>query len=165
MEGRRMKIDIDAGSATEAVIVMSRMFDAPREVVWAAFTDPKHVVNWYGGHGFSNPVCEMDVRPGGLWRHVMRTPDGNEFAMTFVFLEVVKPEKISWRSVDHGERTHGPPSSVNTVTFEDHGGKTKWRLVARFDSFEDRERATKIGFAEKIAEGAERLNDVAKSLL
>jgi uncharacterized protein YndB with AHSA1/START domain len=160
-----MKTDIDADSATEAVIVMSRMFDAPREVVWAAFTDPKHVVNWYGGHGFSNPGCEMDVRPGGLWRHVMRTPDGAEFAMTFVFIEVLKPEKISWRSVDHGKRTHGPPSPVNTVTFEDHLGRTKWQLVARFDSFADRDRATAIGFAETIAQGAERLNDVAKSLL
>jgi uncharacterized protein YndB with AHSA1/START domain len=160
-----MKTDIDAESTTEAVIVMSRMFDAPREVVWAAFTDPKHVVNWYGGHGFSNPVCEMDVRPGGLWRHVMRTPDGAEFEMTFVFIEVVRPGKISWRSVDHGKRTGGPPSPVNTVTFEDHGPRTKWQLVARFDSFADRHRATEIGFAETIAQGAERLNDVAKSLL
>jgi uncharacterized protein YndB with AHSA1/START domain len=160
-----MKVDIDAGSATEAVIVMSRMFDAPREVVWAAFTDPKHVVNWYGGHGFSNPSCEMDVRPGGLWHHVMRTPDGAEFVMTFVFIEVVALEKISWRSVDHGKRTDGPPSAVNTVTFEDHGKRTKWQLVARFDTVADRDRATQIGFATVIAEGAERLNDVAKSLL
>ena len=160
-----MKIDIDAKSATEAVIVMSRVLDAPRNVVWAAFTDPKHVVNWFGGHGFSNPVCEMDVRPGGLWRHVMRTPDGAEYAMTYVFVEVVKPEKISWRKVDHGAQPDGFPSPLNTVTFEDHGNKTKWQLVARFDSIAERDRATQIGFAETIAEGTERLNEVAKTLL
>lgn len=156
-----MKIDIDAKSPTEAVIVMSRMLDAPRDVVWAAFTDPKHVVNWFGGHGFSNPVCEMDVRPGGLWRHVMRTPDGTEYAMTYVFVEVVEPEKISWRNTQPG----GLPNPLNTVTLEDHGNKTKWQLVARFDSITERDRATQIGFAETIAEGTERLNDIAKSLL
>ncbi|HEX7669551.1 MAG TPA: SRPBCC domain-containing protein [Polyangiaceae bacterium] len=160
-----MKIDIDESSVTEPVIVMSRMFDAPREVVWAAFTDPKHVVNWYGGHGFSNPVCEMDVRPGGRWHHVMRTPDGTEYASDYVFVEVVKPEKISWQHVDHGKRTSGPPTCLNVVTFEEHGRRTKWRLVARFESMADRDRAKKMGFSGTIAEGAERLNDVATNLL
>jgi uncharacterized protein YndB with AHSA1/START domain len=160
-----MKINIDASSAHEAVIIMDRMFDAPREVVWAAFTDPKHVVKWYGGHGFSNPVCEMDVRPGGRWRHVMRTPDGKEFSMEFVFVDVVRPEKISWQNVDHGQRSSGPPTCLNIVTFEDHGTRTKWKLVAHFNSIAERDFATKMGFTEMISQGSERLNDVAKALL
>ena len=160
-----MKINIDASSADDAVILMDRMFDAPREVVWTAFTDPKHVVRWYGGNGFSSPVCDMDVRPGGQWRHTMRTPDGTDFAMVFVFVEVVKPEKISWQHVDHGKRTSGPPTCLNTVTFEDHGARTKWKLVARFNSVAERDFASKMGFTEMISQGSERLNEVAKTLM
>lgn len=160
-----MKSHVDASAVAEASIVLTRIFDAPRDVVWAAFTDPKHVMRWYGGHGFSNPVCEMDVRPGGLWRHVMRTPDGKEYPQTFVFVEVVKPEKISWHSVDHGKDGAGPPTGLMTVTFEELGARTKWQLVARFDSVAERHRATKLGFSQKVMEGSERLNELAKGLL
>jgi len=158
-------MNVEANSLHDAVIVMRRIFDAPRDLVWTAFTDPKHVVNWYGGHGFSNPVCEMDVRPGGLWRHTMRAPNGTEFAMEFVFVEVVKPEKISWQNIDHGKRTSGPPTCLSTVTFEDHGAQTKWKLVARFNSIAERDAAANMGFAEMIGQGCERLNDVLKALL
>jgi uncharacterized protein YndB with AHSA1/START domain len=159
-----MTIHVDTTSAEEAVILMDRMFDAPREVVWNAFTDPKHVVNWYGGHGFSSPVCEMDVRPGGRWRHTMRTPDGTDFPMEFVYVEVVRPEKISWQNVDHGKRVGGPPTCLNIVTFEDHGSRTKWRLVSRFNSIADRDLAAKMGFTKMISQGSERLNEIVKSL-
>ena len=69
----------------ETTIVMSRVYDAPRELVWQAMTQAKHIRRWWGGPGFSNPVCEMDVRPGGLWHHVMRFPDGHELRLEFVF--------------------------------------------------------------------------------
>jgi uncharacterized protein YndB with AHSA1/START domain len=160
-----MKMQVDT-SSDPALIVMRRTFDAPREVVWRAFTDPKHVVRWYGGHGFSNPVCEMDVRPGGLWRHVMRAPDGAEFAMEYVFLEVVPPEKISWQHADRGHAVaHGHPRPLMTVTFEEAGNQTKWTLVARFESPGDRALAIKMGFATVIGEGSEKLNDLAKGLV
>lgn len=147
------------------VIVMRRTFDAPREVVWLAFTDPNHVMHWYGGHGFENPVCEMDVRPGGRWRHVMRTPDGAELEMQFVFLEVVRPERLVWQSADHGkQRPGGPPTCVMEVTLEDAGAKTTWTMVARFDSIAERDLATGIGFSEMITQGSEKLNDVAVRL-
>jgi uncharacterized protein YndB with AHSA1/START domain len=134
--------------------------------VWAAFTDPRHVAKWYGGHGFTNPVCEMDVRPGGLWRHVMRTPDGHELRLEFVFLEVVKPEKLSWQNAAHGKPKPlgAPPTSVMTVTLEEAGDKTKWMLVTRFDTFAERDVALKSDFSKYIAEGSEKLNDIAKSL-
>lgn len=157
-------IAIDASSPDESVITMERMFDAPREVVWSVFTDPKHVVNWYGGHGFSSPVCEMDVRPGGLWRHVMRTPDGNDFAMEFVFVEVKRPEKISWQNTDHGKRKGGPPTVLNIVTFQDQGARTKWKLVARFNTIAERDFAMKMGFTKMISQGSEKLNDIVKGM-
>jgi uncharacterized protein YndB with AHSA1/START domain len=160
-----MKMHVDASSATDPVIVMARVFDAPRDIVWAAFTDPKHVVKWFGGHGFSSPVCEMDVRPGGIWRHVMRSPNGNDFTMEFVFIEVVKPEKLSWQHTDHGKRPPGgPPTVFNTVTFEDAGKKTNWKLVSRFSTTADRDFAVKMGHAEMISQGSEKLEELVKEL-
>ncbi len=159
-----MKIDVDSTSTQEAVIVMRRTFDAPRDVVWAALTDPKHVAKWYGGHGFENPVCEMDVRPGGRWRHVMRTPDGTEHAMEFVFIEVVKPEKLVWKNAGGKPTSGGPHGNMMTVTLEAAGNQTKWMLVTRFNSFADRDAAQKIGFSSVLAEGTEKFDALVKQL-
>ena len=79
--------------AGEPVITMTRIYDAPRDLVWTVSTEPAHVVRWWGGPGFTSPVCEMDVRAGGRWRHVMRFPDGRLLHLDFVFLEVEKPEE------------------------------------------------------------------------
>lgn len=150
-----MKIRIDAKSSHSAVIVIQRTFDGPREVVWAVLTDPKHVVRWYGGRGFENPVCEMDVRPGGRWRHVMKTPDGAEHALEFEFGEVVEPEKLTWKNAD----------IRMTVTLEAAGQETKWKLVARFNTYAERDAAQKMGFASVLAEGTEKFNAVVKELV
>lgn len=160
-----MKIQIDFKSTHSPVLVMQRTFAAPRELVWAALTDPKHVARWYGGHGFENPVCEMDVRPGGRWRHVMRTPDGAEHALEYVFVEVVKPEKLVWQNADHGKSASaGPHDNVMTVTLEAAGKETKWKLVTRFGSFADRDAAQKMGFASVLAEGTEKFNALVNEL-
>lgn len=151
---------IDDSSTREPILVMERIFDAPRDVVWEALTDPKQVARWYGGHGFENPVCEMDVRPGGRWRHVMRTPDGSEHPLQYVFVEVVTPERLVWRSADGGSTLGGPHDNVMTVTLEAAGQKTKWRLVARFTSMANREAALRIGFTSVLTEGAQKLNDL-----
>jgi uncharacterized protein YndB with AHSA1/START domain len=124
----------------DPVIVMSRIFDAPRDLVWQVCTEPKHIVHWWGGQGFSNPACEMDLRPGGAWLHVMRTSDGSELTFNFVFLEVEPPERLVWRPAE----THagGPPFVTQTMTFEDLGDqRTRWTLVARTNSFADRDSA------------------------
>lgn len=160
-----MKLEVDVSSADEAVIVMRRTFDAPREVVWAAFTDPKHVVRWYGGRGFENPVCEMDVRPGGRWRHVMRTPDGVDHELEFVFLEVVKPEKLVWRNADHGKRPADDfHDNVMTVTLEEEGERTRWTLVTRFRSIAARDLAARSGFTQVLAEGVEKMDALVTRL-
>jgi uncharacterized protein YndB with AHSA1/START domain len=149
---------------TEPTIVMSRTFAAPRDVVWTAFTDPKHVSKWYGGHGFSSPVCEMDVRTGGRWRHTMRTPDGTDFAMEFVYVEVVKPSKLVWKNASPMNGRQGMADVTNTVTLEDAGAQTKWTLVARFTSMAERDRARSMGFARVITQGAEKLDDLVRAL-
>jgi hypothetical protein len=157
-----MTVTIDDDSPDQPVIVMTHMLDAPREVVWTAFTDPKHVARWYGGKGFANPVCEMDVRPGGHWRHVMRTPDGAEHSLLFVFIDVVRPEKLSWQPLAHGP--HGPSAARSTLTLADHGRQTKVTFVARFSSVAERKMAKGWGFAKVLREGVDRMAEVLKEV-
>lgn len=157
-------IEVDASNPKEAVIVMRRTLDAPRELVWKALTEPAHVKQWYGGHGFSNPRCDMDVRPGGLWTHVMRTPDGQEFEMQFVFVEVVKPERLVWKSAPGKGPTGGPHDNVITVTLEAAGNRTRWKCVTTFKSMADREAALQIRFTEVLGQGVEKLTDVLRTM-
>ena len=104
-------------------LVITRIIDAPRALVFKAWTDPKHVVQWWGPHGFTNPVCEMDVRPGGVWRMVMRGPDVVEYPNKGVFREIVEPERLVFTyGLENEELSH---ESLATVTFAEHEGKTK----------------------------------------
>lgn len=150
--------------ADETVIVMTRIYEAPRDLVWEAMTEARHVAQWWGGPGFSNPVCEMDVRPGGLWHHVMRFPDGHELNMNFVFVEVDPPKRLAWREVRHAQRKGGLPSCLITVSLEDMGERTGWNMVARFDSISERDAALAMGFVGPIAASNDRLVDYLRSL-
>ena len=98
-------------------IFIAREFNAPREMVWEAMTDPKHVVNWWGPRGFTTTIEEMDFRAGGVWRHVMHGPDGANYPNQSVFKEIVKPERIVYA---HGGKREGGPgvSFESTWTFE-----------------------------------------------
>jgi uncharacterized protein YndB with AHSA1/START domain len=110
-------------------IVITRVFDAPRELVWEAWTDPKHLMLWFGPHGFTNPVCEVDLRPGGVWRHVMRGPDGNDYPMIAIFREVLAPERLVFVSYVP-DRENSLFEILNIATFTEQGGKTKFTLEA-----------------------------------
>jgi uncharacterized protein YndB with AHSA1/START domain len=156
-----MTITFDADSTVDPVISMVHTLDAPREVVWEAFTNPTHVARWYGGTGFTNPVCEMDVRPGGRWHHVMRTPDGGEVRLHFIFVDVVRPTKLSWKT-EHGP--DGKPGSFNTVTLEEYGPQTRVLFVARFMSIAERDLALTWGFTAVLREGVDRMNAVLLTL-
>jgi uncharacterized protein YndB with AHSA1/START domain len=116
-------------------IVSSRVFDASREVVFRAFTDPEVLAQWWGPKGFTNTFHEFDPRPGGAWRFVMRGPDGTEYQITKEFLEVVAPERVVLQHVEPMHRFR------MLMTFADEAGKTRltWRM--RFDAVEDAERA------------------------
>lgn len=97
--------------AAEREIVITRMFDAPRELVWHAMTDPRHVVHWWGPRGFTTTIQQMDVRPGGVWQYVMHGPDGTDYPNQSTFKEVVKPERLVW---NQGGGRKGEP----TVQFD-----------------------------------------------
>lgn len=106
-------------------IVTTRVFDTPRERAFKAWTDPDQLMQWWGPKGFSNTFQEFDLRPGGTWRFVMRSPDGVEFPNESVFVEIVEPERLVFR---HLEPVH---EFLATMTFEDLGGKTRltWRML------------------------------------
>jgi uncharacterized protein YndB with AHSA1/START domain len=148
----------------EPTIVMTRVYDATRELVWQAMTEAEHVRRWWGGPGVSNPVCEMDVRPGGQWKHVMRFPDGRELRLEFVFLEVERPTRLVWQHTDYGKRKDGPPAAHTTVTFDDLGGKTRWTMVARFQSMKERAAALALGFSGPISASSDRLVEYLKTM-
>jgi uncharacterized protein YndB with AHSA1/START domain len=112
-------------------LVLTRMFDAPRELVFKAWTDPKRVAQWWRPRGFTNPVCELDVRPGGAIRIHMRGPDGTVYPMTGVYQEVVEPERIVFTSAPLDAEGNALFELLTTVTFAEQGGKTKQILRAR----------------------------------
>ncbi len=115
----------------EQELVLTSVFDVPRELVFKAWTDPKRVAQWWGPHGFTNPVCELDARPGGAIRIHMRGPDGTVYPMTGVYQEVVEPERIVFTSAALDEKGHPMFEVLTTVTFAEQGGKTKQILRAR----------------------------------
>jgi uncharacterized protein YndB with AHSA1/START domain len=154
-----MKIESPEG---EPVLVLTRRFSAPRALVWKTLTEPAFVKRWYGGHGFSNPKCEMDVRPGGRWSHLMRTPDGNEFPGEYVFLEVAPPERLVWRNADF-DAGSGPHCNVMTVTLTDAGDETEWKLVVRFKSMTDRQAARDMQFTHVLSQGCERVEELVRA--
>jgi len=124
-------------------IVISRVLNAPRELVWEAWTDPKHVVNWWGPNGFTTTIETMDVRPGGVWKHVMHGPDGTDYPNRSVFIEVVEPERIVF---SHGGGREGGPGAhfEATWTFDAlEGNKTRATGRMVFESAADHERVVK----------------------
>jgi uncharacterized protein YndB with AHSA1/START domain len=114
-------------------IVATRLFDAPRELVFQTWTDPKHISNWWGPRGFTTTTHEMDVRPGGAWRHVMHGPDGTDYPNEIVFVEVLKPERLVYDNVSE-------PQFRTTVTFAEQGGKTQVTARMLFESAKLRNR-------------------------
>jgi uncharacterized protein YndB with AHSA1/START domain len=111
-------------------MITTRIFDAPREVVFKAWTDPKQLQRWWGPKGFTNPVCEVDVRPGGAIRIHMRAPDGTVYPMTGVFHEVIVPGRLVFTSSALDGNGHPLFEVLNTVTFAAEGSKTKLTVHA-----------------------------------
>jgi uncharacterized protein YndB with AHSA1/START domain len=109
---------------TKRELVITRLIDAPRELVFEAWTEPKHMAQWWGPKGFTNPVCEMDVRPGGAFRIVMRAPDGVEYPMRGVFREIVTPERLVFTTVAEDRDGNPHLEGLTIVTFAEYDGKT-----------------------------------------
>jgi uncharacterized protein YndB with AHSA1/START domain len=106
------------------VMKMTRIFDAPRKMVFAAWIDPKQVAQWWGPTGFTTPVCELDVRPGGAILIHMRGPDGTVYPMSGVYKEVMPPERLVFTATPLDKDGKAMFANLNTVIFSERDGKT-----------------------------------------
>jgi uncharacterized protein YndB with AHSA1/START domain len=148
------KAGISAGGNTaDREIVCTRVYDAPVELVWKAWTRPESITNWWGPYGFKTTTSEMDVRPGGVWRHVMHGPDGREYPNEIIYVEVVKHERMVYDHVS-------PPVFRTTATFTAQGNKTELCMHMVFESAALRDRVVKEhGAAEGLQQTMARLVD------
>jgi uncharacterized protein YndB with AHSA1/START domain len=139
-------------------IVGTREFDAPRALVFSAWTDPKHLAQWWGPFGFTTTTSSFDFRPGGHWRFVMHGPDGRDYQNRVTFEEIVPPERIVYR---HGGGDDVEPVQFRTtVVLEDLGGRTRVTWRGEFPSAAERNRVIKEHGADKgLAETLARLGD------
>jgi uncharacterized protein YndB with AHSA1/START domain len=141
------------------VIIGTREFDAPRELVWQAWSDPKHLSQWWGPDGFTTTTNAFEMRPGGVWRFVMHGPDGRDYENRVMFDEVVKPERLAYH---HGGGDDVEPVQFRTiVTFEELGGnRTRLTMRGTFPSAEERARVIREYGADKgLAQTMSRLGD------
>jgi uncharacterized protein YndB with AHSA1/START domain len=166
----KMEVDI-----IESDVVLTRIFDAPRAMVFKAWTVPAQLALWFGPHGYTNPVCRIDAQAGGEYRIVMRSPEGIDYPLKGTFIEVDEPQRLvcddnleehpaEWfellnknRPKDAGEL---PKIYRRTTTFEEIGGKTKIAIRNHFISSVDRDVMLKMGMAEGWGQSLERLEDL-----
>ena len=118
-------------ASSEWDLVMTRVFDAPRELVFKAWTETKHVAQWWGPKGFTNPVCEMDVRVGGAIRIDMRAPNGVVYPMKGVFEEIAEPERLVFIASALDENGNSMFDVLTSVIFAEQRGKTALTLQLR----------------------------------
>ena len=142
-------------------IVMTRVFDAPRDLVFEAHSSCEHMSHWWGPRRYEIAKCDLDFRPGGTWRIVQRGRNGDEHGFRGEFREIVRPERIVWTFEWEGLPGH---ISVQTVRFEEQDGKTTLTAVAAFDTVEDRNGMLQSGMEEGSAETYDRLDEYLEVL-
>jgi uncharacterized protein YndB with AHSA1/START domain len=145
----------DANTA-DREIVIERTVNAPRELVWQAWTEADQIAQWWGPNGFTTTIHAMNVRVGGVWRFIMHGPDGTDYPNRIVYREIVKPERLVY---DHDDGNDPPSHGFrSTVTFVAQGRKTKVTLRAVFASAGAREASVKFGAIEGGAQTLARLD-------
>jgi uncharacterized protein YndB with AHSA1/START domain len=153
------KLEVTTPSDRE--IVMTRVFDAPRELVFEAHSSCEHMRQWWGPRGYEVASCEVDFRPGGTWRIVHRGPDGQEYGFHGEYREIVPPERITWTFEFEGMPGH---VSVETMTLEEHDGKTTFTATSVYDTVEDRNGMLESGMESGAVETMERLDEYLEVL-
>lgn len=114
----------------ERTVTITRVFDAPRELLFRLWTEPKHMAQWWGPHGFTNPRCELDVRAGGAIHIDMQGPNGVVYPMTGTFREIMPPRRLVFEAVAEDQDGKALLRSLTVVTFADEGGKTRLTVHA-----------------------------------
>ena len=142
-------------------IVLTRVVDAPRRLVFEAYTNPKHVPQWMlGPDGWTMPVCEIDLRVGGEWHFVWRKANGTEMGMRGVYREIQPPERLV-----HTEKWGAEwPETVNTLVLTEKDGKTTIAQTVLFPSKDARDAAAKTGMNEGAAQSMDRLAEYLRTM-
>ena len=148
-------------------IVMTREFNAPRKLVWAAWTKPEYVARWFGAGGWTVPVCEIDLRPGGSYRYVMRGPDGLEVTMRGIYHEVVAPERLVSTELFEGFTEVGyrpEDQTISTAVLTEREGKTTWTATVVYPSKEIRDGALATPMEQGMNESFARMDAVLATM-
>ena len=140
-------------------IVITRVLDAPRELVFKTITDPNLVGQWWGPKRLTTVVDQMDLRPGGIWRFIHRDTDGSEYGFHGVYHEIVAPERIVQTFEFEGMPGH---VSLETLRLEDQNGKTMWTSTAVYQSVEDRDGMVQSGMEGGARELMDRLAEIVE---
>lgn len=152
---------VQVTTPSDRELVLTRVFDAPRRLVFDAMTKPELLKRWYGARGWSMVVCEVDLRVGGAWRFVGRRPDGKEVGQHGVYREVEPPERLvnteSWEDWNPGEL-------LITSVLVERGGKTTFTSTLLFPSKEVRDLLIKAGMTSGVAENYDKLAELLASI-
>ena len=141
-------------------LTMSRVFDAPRQKVWEAFTDPGLIVQWWGPSYLTTTVDKMELKPGGAWRFVQRDEEGNEYGFRGEYIEVVPPEKLTYTFEFEPMAGH---VSTDTITLaEQPDGRTKVVTTTVFDTVEDLDGMIQSGMEDGANESWDRLTELVE---
>ena len=137
----------------------TRVFDAPREMVFKVWTQPQHIAQWWGPRGFTTTTTSMDARPGGQWRFVMHGPDGRDYPNLIKYVEVIPPQRLVYQHAGEGE--HDAVNFEVTVTFTDLGHqRTRLDMVMLFPSAEEKDFTIReYGADEGLTQTLERLRE------
>ncbi len=153
-------MDAETGAVSkspERELLITRVFDAPREIVFRAWTEPEHLIRWRGPKGFTTTVISMDLRPGGAYRFHMRSPEGTDHWLRGVYREIVEPERLVFTWAWEDEQGRPRHETLVTVTFEELAGKTRLTLrQAVFESVTARD-AHRTGWSSSLDRLAEFL--------
>jgi uncharacterized protein YndB with AHSA1/START domain len=141
---------------TEREIVMTRVFNAPRRLVFDALTKPELLRRWFGPRGWSLVVCEADLKVGGAWRWVLRGPEGRDMGMRGVYQEITPPERL----VSSESFEDYPGESLNTLTLTEEDGKTTFTITVRYASQQVRDVVIKSGMEHGAAECYDKLAEM-----
>jgi uncharacterized protein YndB with AHSA1/START domain len=159
--GGRGSNQLTVTTPSDREIVMTRVFDAPRDLVFEAHTSCEHMSNWWGPRKYEFASCELDFRPGGKWRIVHRAEGEEDQGFRGEFREIVRPERIVWTFEWEGMPGH---ISVDTLTLEEQHGKTTITATSVFDSVEDRDGMLQSGMESGAAETYDRLDEYLEIL-
>lgn len=151
-------------TGNEREIIMTREFNAPRQLVFDAWTKPELLRRWFGKfNGWALTVCEVDLRVGGSWRFVMRRPDGQEMGMSGVYREIVSPERIV--SSERFDEAWYSGEAYNILSFVEQKGVTTLTTTAVYDSQQTRDAVLKSGMEKGVAAGYDEMAQVLAELL